>query len=141
MTAKDKYLQKKYGITLADYEERLSAQGGVCKICGRPPKTVALSVDHDRKWNKLCTDIWKDSERYYAVIKKLPLGFARRYRGATGDGPTRKEARDGLRRELRLMSVRGLLCHRCNRGLRFYSDNPRSLESAALYLRTHQEGL
>lgn len=40
---------KQYGITIAQYEKMLALQGGVCKICGRPPKTVRLAVDHDHK--------------------------------------------------------------------------------------------
>jgi hypothetical protein len=41
--------KKKYGITLDEYEAMLAAQGGVCKLCGRPPKTRRLAVDHDHK--------------------------------------------------------------------------------------------
>jgi hypothetical protein len=33
----------------ADYEALLAAQGGVCALCGKPPKTRRLSVDHDHK--------------------------------------------------------------------------------------------
>jgi hypothetical protein len=41
-------LKRKYGITSADYEALLSAQGGVCAICGLPPKqNKRLHVDHD----------------------------------------------------------------------------------------------
>ena len=36
-----------YGITLAQYDRMLLLQGGVCAICGRPPKTKRLAVDHD----------------------------------------------------------------------------------------------
>jgi hypothetical protein len=32
-------------------------------------------------------------------------------------------------------AVRGLLCHRCNRGLAFFGDRPERLEGAALYLK------
>ena len=39
-------LRKKYGITVADYEALLVAQGGVCAICHRPPGTRRLAVDH-----------------------------------------------------------------------------------------------
>lgn len=31
------------------YDELLEAQGGVCAICGRPPKTRRLHLDHDHK--------------------------------------------------------------------------------------------
>lgn len=50
MTAhrRNQYLQKKYGITLSDYNEMLEAQGGVCAICHKPPKKDKnLAVDHN----------------------------------------------------------------------------------------------
>lgn len=37
----------RYGLTVEDYEKLLKAQGGVCAICGRPPKKQRLAVDHD----------------------------------------------------------------------------------------------
>ena len=49
---RDQGLQKKYGITLADYEDMLEAQDGHCAIC---PKTPAeehhsvLHVDHNHE--------------------------------------------------------------------------------------------
>jgi hypothetical protein len=36
-------------MPLTEYEARLAAQGGVCAICGRPPKTRRLDVDHEHK--------------------------------------------------------------------------------------------
>ena len=46
--AKDRRLQKTYGITLDQYNEILKAQDGKCAICGRPATdfTVSLNVDH-----------------------------------------------------------------------------------------------
>lgn len=44
--AKDKYLKAKYAISLDDYKAMYEAQGGVCAICGKPPKKVPLNVDH-----------------------------------------------------------------------------------------------
>lgn len=44
-----------HGITLAEYDERLVSQGGVCAICRQPEaitkngKVQALAVDHDHK--------------------------------------------------------------------------------------------
>lgn len=41
-------LRYRYGITAADYENLLVAQGGGCAICGRTYSTTRrLSVDHD----------------------------------------------------------------------------------------------
>lgn len=31
------------------YDQLLAAQGGVCAICGNPPKTRRLDIDHDHK--------------------------------------------------------------------------------------------
>lgn len=39
-------LVRKYGITLAHYEELLRLQGGVCAICSTR-RDIALGVDHD----------------------------------------------------------------------------------------------
>lgn len=45
-------LKEHYGLTLEQYEAKLSEQGGVCAICGKPPlggstSTASLHVDHD----------------------------------------------------------------------------------------------
>ncbi len=39
--------QELYGISGVEYERLFKAQGGVCAICERRPRTKALSVDHD----------------------------------------------------------------------------------------------
>lgn len=41
------------GITEADYNAMLAAQGGGCAICGNPPKTRRLHVDHDHKTGRV----------------------------------------------------------------------------------------
>jgi hypothetical protein len=41
------------GVSDADYEALLAAQGGGCAICGNPPKTRRLHVDHDHKTGKV----------------------------------------------------------------------------------------
>ena len=43
----------KYGITAEQYNKMLAEQNGVCAICGRPPKTKRLHVDHDHKTGKI----------------------------------------------------------------------------------------
>jgi hypothetical protein len=47
--ARDLRLQRIYGITSDQYEAMLAYQGGVCWICGNPPKKTRLHVDHDHK--------------------------------------------------------------------------------------------
>lgn len=49
---KDIQLQLHYGISLADYNEMLKDQDGVCAICRKPDKR-ALSVDHCHTTNAI----------------------------------------------------------------------------------------
>jgi hypothetical protein len=41
------------GVTDAEYARLLAAQGGGCAICGNPPKTRRLHVDHDHKTKRV----------------------------------------------------------------------------------------
>lgn len=36
-------------LPAAEYDQLLTKQNGVCAICGRPPKTRRLDIDHDHK--------------------------------------------------------------------------------------------
>lgn len=47
------YLKRNYNITQEQYNEILSSQGGVCKICKRTDISKALHVDHCHKTNKI----------------------------------------------------------------------------------------
>jgi hypothetical protein len=40
-------LKAHYGITVDQYEAMLTAQGGACAICQRPPREASLHIDHD----------------------------------------------------------------------------------------------
>ena len=51
---RERSYQKNYGISIADYDAMLVAQGGVCKICGRGRASTNerfrfFAVDHDHK--------------------------------------------------------------------------------------------
>jgi len=39
-------LRHRYKMTPEEYDTALAAQGGVCMICGRPPRNRRLAVDH-----------------------------------------------------------------------------------------------
>jgi hypothetical protein len=43
------HLQRTFGISQADYDAMLAAQGGGCAICGKRPGKTALHVDHDHE--------------------------------------------------------------------------------------------
>jgi len=40
-------LKRIRGITLDDYDQLLTQQGGGCAACGEPPTTIRLHIDHD----------------------------------------------------------------------------------------------
>lgn len=57
-TARDKYLRRKYGISAADYDKMLAAQGGGCALCGKKPEdqkrySKYLHVDHCHKTGRV----------------------------------------------------------------------------------------
>lgn len=52
---RDKYLQKKYGISLKQYNEMLKSQNNACAICKRHKShfSKSLAVDHDHKTGEI----------------------------------------------------------------------------------------
>jgi hypothetical protein len=53
----------------------------------------------------------------------------------TATGLTKSEAVQKVRQRLKRLSVRGVLCMKCNRGLELYRDDPALLLNAAEYLK------
>jgi len=49
LVAREKYLQRVYGISLDQYQDLLKKQSGKCAICGKPDKEAykGLHVDHN----------------------------------------------------------------------------------------------
>jgi len=130
----DTRLQKAYGISLAEYNGLLAYQGGVCAICKKPPTGRRHHVDHDHSWTKVKVESSKDKPSGVwlatAIWKwdSLPFPF-------TAGGETKSIAIRKVKRQLLRASVRGILCAWCNRGLRYYHDNPEFMQNAADYLR------
>lgn len=132
--ATDLRLLKTYGRNLAWYNEQFEKQNRGCAVCGDGPGTRRLHVDHDHKWKQIkiksvrsnggwCADAWYCGHHYSSCwIKKADAV---------------RDVREDLKRE----SVRGLLCHRCNRAMILLRDNPGLLRIAAGYLEDFQNPL
>lgn len=110
----------------------LALQHGVCKICGRPPKKVRLAVDHDHRFDRVKITVKLTTIGTFKYVANAVAPNGRRICWFAG---TRKLARVSVHLELRKLSIRGLLCMNCNRGLQKFYDKPERFEAAASYLR------
>jgi Recombination endonuclease VII len=129
---RDKYLKRKYGISLEEYNKLLKKQNGRCAICKSLPKTRSLAVDHNHKFKYIKIKTLKVGNDWYARSDKpVVLCFC---------GDKRNEAIQALRAELKRLSVRGLLCHRCNRGLQNFRDDEFILTKAVQYINYNKWG-
>jgi hypothetical protein len=78
LAEREYHLKKKYGITLADYDELLEVQGGVCAICGEArPEDRALHVDHDHETGEVrgllcfrCNNALGDLREEYELFQR-----------------------------------------------------------------------
>ena len=126
--AADLRQQRVFGITLAEKEAGIAKQGGVCKICRRPPGKYQLSTDHDHRYDRVKVLVIKVGVQWAASAKIDNVLF-------TAIEKTRPLVRIALNLRLRRASIRGYLCQFCNRGLRYYQDKPERFDNAAKYLR------
>lgn len=46
-------IQRLYGLTRAEYDAMVIAQGGVCAVCGRGPQRTELCIDHDHETGRV----------------------------------------------------------------------------------------
>jgi recombination endonuclease VII len=140
---RDTYLRKSYGIGLADYNGILKLQKGLCGICEEPPKDGAkrFAVDHDHKWKYFKLDTKKEGKIWTSQLAEKQDEFcAQTYRRFifVAIGQTKSLAIRSMRTELKRLSVRGLLCFKCNTTLRKLYDNAKVATNAGIYLRKHQ---
>ena len=50
---RERHLRRTFGISQADYDTLLDAQGGGCAICGKRPGKISLNVDHDHETGEI----------------------------------------------------------------------------------------
>lgn len=63
------------GLTVGDYETLLEAQGGGCGLCGNPPKTRRLDVDHDHRTGRVRGLLCGRCNRAIPSERFLPAGW------------------------------------------------------------------
>ena len=129
--AKDRYLRKKYGISLDSYRDMLARQNWVCAICLKPPGKRALHVDHDHAWKKVKITTQKIGSSWHATASYRGMVFW------TKD-QNKRIAVSATKAQLLAASVRGALCWPCNRALQAFRDKPDLMRNAAQYLDDFQ---
>lgn len=77
LTPRDRRLRRKFGITEADYESMLAAQGGACAVCQKLPRKKALAVDHDHKTKRVRGLLCFNCNRYRIGRYIDPVSFER----------------------------------------------------------------
>jgi Recombination endonuclease VII len=73
---RDANLKALYGISLVQYERLLARQGGVCAICGRPPRGQRpLDVDHNHTTGQVRGLLCGNCNRALGLLEENPILF------------------------------------------------------------------
>lgn len=71
-TARKTRLDKKYGMTIDDYDKMFKDQGGICLICRSPPSRKRLAIDHCHKTNKVRGLLCSNCNMGLGLLKDSP---------------------------------------------------------------------
>ena len=126
---RDLYLRRHYNLTLEEYNEMMAEQGSVCALCGHPPKSRSLSVDHCHRYVKQAIHSQKVDSGLWKAWTETMWEY----------GHSHGDAVQKIRRRMLRKSIRGLLCYRCNKGIAFYRDDPKLFRRVAEYLERFNE--
>lgn len=77
---RERHLVRKYGVSLADYEEMLLAQGGKCAICGvgeEAQRYGVLHVDHCHRTGNVRGLLCRGCNHLLGVVSDDPAALAR----------------------------------------------------------------
>ena len=109
---KDRRLQSKYHITLADRDERARQQDNKCKICGGPLNPPCIDHFHFtiKAWRNTDSGLLSVGLKWYAET------YDERGQAVNGKHARTKEtAIADVKYDTMKWSIRGLLCRYCNR--------------------------
>lgn len=140
--AADTRLKRVRGIDLSEYDKLEAEYNHCCWICGRKvAEDKRLSVDHDHRFDKYKYLAVKDLSGKWTCRAESKVPIPGPYMSVWCDElfNTSKEAKDNLKRYIKRKAIRGVLCYRCNRGLAFWRDSIKNMQSAAEYLQTYND--
>lgn len=88
LRARSKGLRLRYGITLAEYEARLAAQGGRCACCGteEPRGAGSFRVDHDHETGVVRGLLCNPCNAGLGLLGDSPAALMRALRYLDGQG-------------------------------------------------------
>ena len=138
--AANQRLQHKYGITLADRDERIRQQDNKCKICSGPLDPPCTDHFHFKIRTIRCKS---DSDLSTINLKWAATSYDECGRAIfTKFARTKTVAIVDVKKETMPWSIRALLCRHCNRALgmleRWYdaARHPENVEAALNYLKS-----
>jgi hypothetical protein len=80
------HLRNKFGLTPAQYDDILEAQGGVCALCDAPPtQGISLHVDHDHRTGEIRGLLCVRCNNALGVFREHPDLLRRAARYVTAD--------------------------------------------------------
>jgi hypothetical protein len=89
---RERFLAWKYGISVADYDEMLAAQGGCCAICYGPPTRgrERFDIDHDHSTGVVRGLLCSNCNRAVGLLNDNALSAVRLARYIAGDNAAKQ---------------------------------------------------
>lgn len=147
---RDSYYRRKYNISYREYKRRLRKARKRCEICRWKP---SFNKKTGKKHKSLAVDHWHKLERLKIITKKIRgkweaynvefdnMCFRLREGKFRFRSSNRKKARKAVHLKLKRIANRGLICWRCNSGLKKFKDNAMALIRAGKYMNKYLKDL